>query len=133
MGTGVGASGDAGAEQDLLAGDRPARWPAFANLRNLHPKLMVIDELIVVAGSFNYTEPANDEIGAGSLEARARRPLRHLVSWLLERMPSLSHRYPTGSQIDGAAVGVAILVRTVGSAPLTGPSLRLASDGDAHG
>jgi hypothetical protein len=39
---------------------------------------------------------------------------------LLERMPSLSHRYPTGSQIDGAAAGVAILVRTAGSAPLTG-------------
>ncbi len=37
-----------------------------------------------------------------------------------QRMPSLSHRYPTGSQIDGAAVGVAILVRTAGSAPLTG-------------
>jgi hypothetical protein len=41
--------------------------------------------------------------------------------WLLERMPSLSHRYPTGSQIDGATVGVAILARTVGSALLMGP------------
>jgi hypothetical protein len=39
---------------------------------------------------------------------------------------SLSHRYPTGSQADGAAVGVAILVRTAGSAPLTG-SLAVAS------
>jgi phosphatidylserine/phosphatidylglycerophosphate/cardiolipin synthase-like enzyme len=26
----------------------------------LHHKLMVIDETIVVAGSFNYTQPAND-------------------------------------------------------------------------
>lgn len=37
----------------------PRRSGAFANLRKLHHKLMVIDELIVVAGSFNYTEPAN--------------------------------------------------------------------------
>jgi phosphatidylserine/phosphatidylglycerophosphate/cardiolipin synthase-like enzyme len=29
-------------------------------VRKLHHKLMVIDERIVVAGSFNYTEPAND-------------------------------------------------------------------------
>ena len=28
--------------------------------RRLHHKLMVIDEAIVVAGSFNYTEPANE-------------------------------------------------------------------------
>jgi len=39
---------------------------------------------------------------------------------LLERLPSLSHGYPTGSQIDGAAAGVAILVRTAGSAPFDG-------------
>jgi phosphatidylserine/phosphatidylglycerophosphate/cardiolipin synthase-like enzyme len=31
-----------------------------SNVRKLHHKLMVIDERIVVAGSFNYTEPAND-------------------------------------------------------------------------
>ena len=30
------------------------------DLRKLHHKLMVIDETIVVAGSFNYTQPAND-------------------------------------------------------------------------
>jgi phosphatidylserine/phosphatidylglycerophosphate/cardiolipin synthase-like enzyme len=30
------------------------------HLRKLHDKLMVIDESIVVAGSFNYTQPAND-------------------------------------------------------------------------
>jgi phosphatidylserine/phosphatidylglycerophosphate/cardiolipin synthase-like enzyme len=31
-----------------------------SNVRKLHHKLMVIDERVVVAGSFNYTEPAND-------------------------------------------------------------------------
>jgi len=31
-----------------------------SGVRKLHHKLMVIDERIVVAGSFNYTEPAND-------------------------------------------------------------------------
>jgi phosphatidylserine/phosphatidylglycerophosphate/cardiolipin synthase-like enzyme len=35
----------------------PKRSPAFGKL---HHKLMVIDEAIVVAGSFNYTAPAND-------------------------------------------------------------------------
>jgi phosphatidylserine/phosphatidylglycerophosphate/cardiolipin synthase-like enzyme len=35
----------------------PDRTPPF---RKLHHKLMVIDEAIVVAGSFNYTAPANE-------------------------------------------------------------------------
>ena len=35
----------------------PNRQPPF---RKLHHKLMVIDESIVVAGSFNYTAPANE-------------------------------------------------------------------------
>lgn len=35
----------------------PRKVPAF---RKLHHKLMVIDESTVLAGSFNYTEPAND-------------------------------------------------------------------------
>ena len=34
----------------------PDRQPGF---RKLHHKLMVIDEATVLAGSFNYTEPAN--------------------------------------------------------------------------
>ncbi|MFI7062626.1 phospholipase D-like domain-containing protein [Kribbella sp. NPDC050124] len=38
----------------------PERTGAFSNLRKLHHKLMVIDERIVIAGSFNYTLPAND-------------------------------------------------------------------------
>jgi len=37
----------------------PKKEGALAGLRKLHHKLMVIDERIVVAGSFNYTEPAN--------------------------------------------------------------------------
>jgi phosphatidylserine/phosphatidylglycerophosphate/cardiolipin synthase-like enzyme len=32
----------------------------LAKLRKLHHKLMVIDDRIVIAGSFNYTQPAND-------------------------------------------------------------------------
>ena len=38
----------------------PKKEGVFKNLRKLHHKLMVIDEQIVVAGSFNYTQPAND-------------------------------------------------------------------------
>ena len=38
----------------------PRKTGVFKNLRKLHHKLMVIDETIVVAGSFNYTQPAND-------------------------------------------------------------------------
>jgi phosphatidylserine/phosphatidylglycerophosphate/cardiolipin synthase-like enzyme len=32
----------------------------FKDLRKLHHKLMVIDERVVVAGSVNYTQPANE-------------------------------------------------------------------------
>jgi phosphatidylserine/phosphatidylglycerophosphate/cardiolipin synthase-like enzyme len=38
----------------------PERTGDFRTLRKLHHKLMVVDEQIVVAGSFNYTQPAND-------------------------------------------------------------------------
>ena len=38
----------------------PRKAGVFTNLRKLHHKLMVIDESIVVAGSFNYTAPANE-------------------------------------------------------------------------
>ncbi len=35
----------------------PKRQGVFGDLRKLHHKLMVIDEQIVVAGSFNYAAP----------------------------------------------------------------------------
>lgn len=38
----------------------PRKTGVFATLRKVHHKLMVVDETIVVAGSFNYTQPAND-------------------------------------------------------------------------
>lgn len=38
----------------------PRRAGDFADLRKVHHKLMVIDEEVVVAGSFNYTAPANE-------------------------------------------------------------------------
>jgi phosphatidylserine/phosphatidylglycerophosphate/cardiolipin synthase-like enzyme len=38
----------------------PKKTGVFKELRKLHHKLMVIDETVVVAGSFNYTQPAND-------------------------------------------------------------------------
>ena len=37
----------------------PNKRGAFADFRKLHHKLMVIDRAIVVAGSMNYTRPAN--------------------------------------------------------------------------
>ncbi len=38
----------------------PKKEGDLAALRKVHHKLMVIDDRIVVAGSFNYTQPAND-------------------------------------------------------------------------
>jgi phosphatidylserine/phosphatidylglycerophosphate/cardiolipin synthase-like enzyme len=38
----------------------PKKTGVFKKLRRLHHKLMVIDESVVVAGSFNYTQPANE-------------------------------------------------------------------------
>jgi PLD-like domain len=38
----------------------PKKSGPLKDLGKLHHKLMVIDEQVVVAGSFNYTEPAND-------------------------------------------------------------------------
>jgi phosphatidylserine/phosphatidylglycerophosphate/cardiolipin synthase-like enzyme len=39
---------------------RSSSLSQFRASRKLHHKLMVIDESTIVAGSFNYTEPAND-------------------------------------------------------------------------
>ena len=38
----------------------PKKEGDFRELRKLHHKLVVIDEQVVVAGSFNYTKPANE-------------------------------------------------------------------------
>jgi phosphatidylserine/phosphatidylglycerophosphate/cardiolipin synthase-like enzyme len=38
----------------------PRKTGVFEKLRKVHHKLMVIDEQVVVAGSFNYTAPANE-------------------------------------------------------------------------
>jgi phosphatidylserine/phosphatidylglycerophosphate/cardiolipin synthase-like enzyme len=38
----------------------PRKTGVFKNLRKVHHKLMVIDQRVVVAGSFNYTRPANE-------------------------------------------------------------------------
>jgi phosphatidylserine/phosphatidylglycerophosphate/cardiolipin synthase-like enzyme len=38
----------------------PRKDGELARLRKVHHKLMVIDDRIVVGGSFNYTQPAND-------------------------------------------------------------------------
>jgi phosphatidylserine/phosphatidylglycerophosphate/cardiolipin synthase-like enzyme len=38
----------------------PKKEGSLAGLRKVHHKLMVIDDRIVVAGSFNYTAPANE-------------------------------------------------------------------------
>ena len=85
----------------------PKRTGVFADLRKLHHKLMVIDEQAVVAGSFNYTEPANeynDEnifvLGSVHTEVDgivvATNPCRELATHMkteIERIIATSERY----------------------------------------
>jgi phosphatidylserine/phosphatidylglycerophosphate/cardiolipin synthase-like enzyme len=85
----------------------PKREGAFAKLRKLHHKLMVIDEQIVVAGSFNYTEPANAyndenifvlgsthaEVEGVAVEANAGRQLAGHLKQEIQRIISLSKPY----------------------------------------
>ena len=85
----------------------PKRQGAFARLRKLHHKLMVIDERIVVAGSFNYTQPANEyndenifvmgsthkEVEGIEVEADASRQLAVYLKQEIERIISLSKPY----------------------------------------
>ena len=89
----------------------PKKSGDFAKLRKVHHKLMVIDERIVVAGSFNYTEPANaynDEnifvLGSthakveGGIEVDAdpcRKLGRHMKAEI-ERIIALSEPYVPG-------------------------------------
>ena len=52
---------DWAATHDLYAGDIELYFPKrVTGFGKLHHKLMVIDEATVIAGSFNYTAPAND-------------------------------------------------------------------------
>jgi phosphatidylserine/phosphatidylglycerophosphate/cardiolipin synthase-like enzyme len=85
----------------------PKREGAFAKLRKLHHKLMVIDERIVVAGSFNYTQPANEyndenifvmgsthnEVEGIPVEAGASRQLAVYLKQEIQRIISLSKPY----------------------------------------
>jgi phosphatidylserine/phosphatidylglycerophosphate/cardiolipin synthase-like enzyme len=85
----------------------PKKEGAFADLRKLHHKLMVIDELIVVAGSYNYTEPANlyndenifvmgsthEEVSGVEVEVSPTRKLGRFFKAEIERIIGLSEPY----------------------------------------
>ncbi|MGH7315320.1 MAG: phospholipase D-like domain-containing protein, partial [Candidatus Rokuibacteriota bacterium] len=85
----------------------PKKAGAFAGLRKLHHKLMVIDELIVVAGSYNYTEPANlyndenifvmgsthEEVSGVDVEVSPTRKLGRFFKAEIERIIGLSEPY----------------------------------------
>jgi phosphatidylserine/phosphatidylglycerophosphate/cardiolipin synthase-like enzyme len=70
----------------------PKREGAFANLRKVHHKLMVIDEQVVVAGSFNYTQPAN-EFNDENLFVIGSRELGLHMKAEIERIIAGSRRY----------------------------------------
>jgi phosphatidylserine/phosphatidylglycerophosphate/cardiolipin synthase-like enzyme len=85
----------------------PKKAGAFAALRKLHHKLMVIDERIVVAGSYNYTEPANlyndenifvmgsthAEVAGVDVEVSPTRQLARFFKAEIERIIALSDPY----------------------------------------
>jgi phosphatidylserine/phosphatidylglycerophosphate/cardiolipin synthase-like enzyme len=88
----------------------PRRSGPFGTLRKLHHKLMVIDEQVVVAGSFNYTAPANeyndenifvigsvhDEVeGIGVAPSPCREIARHMKAEI-ERIIAASDTYTPG-------------------------------------
>jgi phosphatidylserine/phosphatidylglycerophosphate/cardiolipin synthase-like enzyme len=89
---------------DLLI---PKKSGVFKDLRKLHHKLMVIDEQVVVAGSFNYTEPANDyndenifvlgsvfpKVGDITVDAQACRQLANHMKEEIERIIAGSKKY----------------------------------------
>jgi phosphatidylserine/phosphatidylglycerophosphate/cardiolipin synthase-like enzyme len=79
----------------------PKKSGDFQTLCKLHHKLMVIDErVVVVAGSFNYTQPANDYndetfscwVLCSPRSTRSPSTLRRVESW-----PSTSRRRSRGS------------------------------------
>ena len=77
----------------------PKKEGSLAGLRKVHHKLMVIDDRIVVAGSFNYTAPANEyndenlfilgspHVEAGGVEVEAD-PVRDLALHARARDPA---------------------------------------------
>jgi phosphatidylserine/phosphatidylglycerophosphate/cardiolipin synthase-like enzyme len=85
----------------------PKRDGAFTRLCKLHHKLMVIDGRIVVAGSFNYTQPANEyndehisvmgsthaEVAGVEVEADASRQLAVYLKQEIQRIISLGKPY----------------------------------------
>jgi phosphatidylserine/phosphatidylglycerophosphate/cardiolipin synthase-like enzyme len=85
----------------------PRRTGVLADLRKVHHKLMVIDEQIVVAGSFNYTAPANEfndenifvlgsvhsEVEGIHVEATPCRVLARHMKAEIERIIAGSERY----------------------------------------
>ena len=88
----------------------PGRTGDFAALRKVHHKLMVIDEQVVVAGSFNYTQPANDfndenifvigsvfdEVEGVAVEASAGRQVARHMKTEIRRIIAGSERYHPG-------------------------------------
>lgn len=89
----------------------PRREGAFAGLRKMHHKLMVIDEQAVVAGSFNYTAPANefndenifvlgsvhDEVDGIRVRHDGGRALARHLKEEVERMIGLAERFVPAS------------------------------------
>jgi phosphatidylserine/phosphatidylglycerophosphate/cardiolipin synthase-like enzyme len=85
----------------------PRRAGVFADLRKVHHKLMVIDEQIVIAGSFNYTAPANEyndenifvlgsvhaEVEGIAVETNPCRQLGRHMKTEIERIIAGSDRY----------------------------------------
>ena len=70
-------------------------------LRKLHHKLMVLDEQVVIAGSFNYTGPAtrlNDEniIVLGDLETKKKSTItaqKKLAKYALDEIDRIIRTY----------------------------------------
>ncbi|MGH3363711.1 MAG: phospholipase D-like domain-containing protein, partial [Nocardioidaceae bacterium] len=85
----------------------PKKEGSLAGLRKVHHKLMVIDDRIVVAGSFNYTAPANEfndenifvlgsvhsEVEGIHVEANPCRVLARHMKAEIERIIAASERY----------------------------------------
>lgn len=88
----------------------PRRAGDFADLRKVHHKLMVIDEEVVVAGSFNYTAPANEyndenifvlgsvhaEVEGIEVQATEGRKLAAYLKSEIERIIAGSNRFVPG-------------------------------------